>query len=108
MDNCFCVILSVALRKEFEVDSRFKDISRKLESLKENTKYVIICIDIVVFDAFRFFVEIVHSNTSNRLENLIIILIGCEIVIGIIGLVMHYMLSDHHDREEEKKERNSN
>lgn len=37
--HCYFILCS-ALRKEFEVDSRFKDISRKLESLKENTKYV--------------------------------------------------------------------
>lgn len=59
------------LRKDFELDYRFKDLSLKLDIVKDNS---------------RFFLEILHNQHSNRLEWMIILLISAELSIGIIGL----------------------
>ena len=60
------------LRKDFELDYRFKDLSLKLDIIKENTM---------------FFLEVLKNEKSTKLEWTIIILIATEIVIGITGLV---------------------
>lgn len=60
-----------ALRKDFEIDYRFKDLSLKLDIIKDDT---------------RFFLEVLHNNKSTKLEWIIIILIAGEMVIGILGL----------------------
>lgn len=60
-----------ALRKDFEIDSRFKDLSLKVDLIRENAQ---------------FFLDMVHNKESHRLEWIIIILIGVEIVIGLSGL----------------------
>jgi uncharacterized Rmd1/YagE family protein len=59
------------LRKDFELDYRFKDLSLKLDIIKENTM---------------FFLEVLKNEKSTKLEWTIIILIATEIVIGIAGL----------------------
>ncbi len=59
------------LRRDFELDDRFKDLSLKLEVVKENTK---------------FFLDILHNEKSKKLEWIIIILISAEIVIGLTSL----------------------
>jgi uncharacterized Rmd1/YagE family protein len=61
------------LRKDFEIDNRFKDLSLKLEHVKDNA---------------RFFLEILHNNKSTKLEWIIIILIAAEIFIGLTGLAL--------------------
>ncbi len=62
------------LRKDFELDSRFKDLSMKLDIVKENTQ---------------FFMEMLHNQKSSRMEVIIIVLIAIEVVIGISGLTSH-------------------
>lgn len=68
------------LRKDFEIDNRFKDLSLKLEHVKDNA---------------RFFLEILHNNKSTKLEWTIIILIGAEIIIGLSGLALASPLPPH-------------
>jgi uncharacterized Rmd1/YagE family protein len=65
-----------ALRKDFELDYRMKDLSLKLDIVKDNS---------------RFFLEVLQHQKSTRLEWIIIILIGVEIVIGIGGLAIDYV-----------------
>ena len=60
------------LRKDFELDYRFKDLSLKVDIVKDNT---------------RFFLEVLQNNKSTKLEWIIIILIAAELTIGCIGLV---------------------
>jgi len=59
------------LRKEFEVDQRFKDLSMKLDIVHSNS---------------RFFLEMLQNQHSNKLEWIIIVLIGAEIIIGVTSL----------------------
>ena len=65
------------LRKDFEIDHRYKDLSLKLEIVKDNT---------------RFFLEMVHNNKSMRVEWIIIYFIGVEIIIGVAELCATYGL----------------
>lgn len=60
-----------ALRREFEIDQRFKDLSLKLEIIRDNTKFCL---------------EMMHNQKASQLEWTIIILIAVEIVIGLLGL----------------------
>ena len=64
------------LRKDFELDNRYKDIALKLDIVKDNT---------------RFFLEILHNKKSTKLEWTIIILIAAEIMIGLTGLAMPFI-----------------
>ena len=50
---------------------RYKDLSLKLEIVRDNS---------------RFFLEILHNHKSTGLETVIIILIAMEMVIGLCGL----------------------
>ncbi len=61
------------MRKDFELDYRYKDLSLKLDIVKEDAQ---------------FFLEVLHSQKSNNLEWIIIWLIAIEIVIGLTGLSM--------------------
>ena len=62
-----------ALRKDFEIDYRFKDLSMKLQIIKDDT---------------RFFLEVLHNKKSTRIEVIIVLLIAGEMLIGCIGLGM--------------------
>jgi uncharacterized Rmd1/YagE family protein len=62
------------LRKDFEIENRFKDLKLKLEHVKDNAQ---------------FFLEVLHNNKSTKLEWTIIILIAAEIIIGLAGLAVH-------------------
>jgi uncharacterized Rmd1/YagE family protein len=66
------------LRKDFELDYRFKDLSMKLDIVRDNTQ---------------FFLEILNSEKSSKLEWIIIILIAAEIVIGVTDLSLHHFLN---------------
>ena len=57
-----------SLRKDFDIDSRYRDLSVKIGVVKEDT---------------RFFVEMLQSNQSERLEKIIILLIFSEIVMNL-------------------------
>jgi len=59
------------LRKDFEIDHRFKDLSLKLDIVKDNAQ---------------FFLEILQNRNSTRLEWMIIILISGELSIGLFQL----------------------
>lgn len=63
------------LRKDFELESRFKDLSMKLDIVKNNSM---------------FFMEMINSQKSSKLEQIIIALIAIEIVIGTLGLLQAY------------------
>ena len=65
------------MRKDFELDYRFKDLSLKLDLVKDNCK---------------FFLEILQNKKSTKLEWIIIILIAAEIGIGLIDLVKDKVL----------------
>lgn len=65
-----------ALRKEFELDYRFKDLSMKLEIVRDNT---------------HFFLELLNDARGSKLEWIIIILIGAEIVIGLTDLGLRHI-----------------
>lgn len=67
-----------ALRKDFEIELRYKDLSLKLDIVKDNTQ---------------FFLEILNNRQSTNLEWTIIILIAVEIVIGLCGLIPPGMLT---------------
>lgn len=60
-----------ALRKDFELDSRFEDLNLKLDIVKDNTK---------------FFVEVLQSKKSDQQEKVIIYLISAEIILSLIHL----------------------
>ena len=64
------------LRKDFELDYRFKDLSLKLDIVKENS---------------HFFLEILQNQKSNRLEWMIIGLISAELSIGVLGLLQPWL-----------------
>ena len=61
------------MRKDFELDYRYKDLSLKLDIVKEDA---------------RFFLEVLHTEKSTKLEWTIIWLIAIEIGIGLAGLSM--------------------
>jgi uncharacterized Rmd1/YagE family protein len=65
-----------ALRKDFEIDNRFRDLSLKLDIIKENTQ---------------FFLEMAHNQKSTKLEWTIIVLIAVEIAISITSHIVHYL-----------------
>jgi uncharacterized Rmd1/YagE family protein len=60
-----------ALRNDFELDYRFKDLSLKLDLVKDNC---------------RFFLGMLQGEKSERLEWIIIFLIAAEIAIGLAAL----------------------
>jgi len=60
-----------ALRKDFELDSRFEDLNLKIDIVKDNTK---------------FFVEVLQSKKSDQQEKVIIYLISAEIILSLIHL----------------------
>lgn len=62
-----------ALRDDFELDYRFKDLSLKLDIVKDNC---------------RFFLGMLQGEKSARLEWIIIFLIAAEIAIGLAALAM--------------------
>eukprot|EP01034_Spumella_vulgaris_P032246 gene32246-39817_t len=64
------------LRKDFEVDQRFKDLEMKIDLIKEDA---------------RFFSEVLQSQKSTKLEWIIIILITGEGLIGLTSLCMQFM-----------------
>eukprot|EP00596_Hydrurales_sp_CCMP1899_P004351 CAMPEP_0119049238 /NCGR_PEP_ID=MMETSP1177-20130426/63584_1 /TAXON_ID=2985 /ORGANISM="Ochromonas sp, Strain CCMP1899" /LENGTH=236 /DNA_ID=CAMNT_0007026209 /DNA_START=178 /DNA_END=888 /DNA_ORIENTATION=- len=64
-----------ALRKDFEIENSFKDISLKLDIVKNA----------------RFFLEMAHNQKSTKLEWYIIILIAVEILIAIEGKITHVL-----------------
>ncbi len=72
-----------ALRTDFELDHRYKDLSLKLDLVKDNA---------------RFFLDILNSEKGEKLEWIIIILIGVEIVLGLAGLYL-----DHYDKNLDKE-----
>eukprot|EP01034_Spumella_vulgaris_P046824 gene46824-58395_t len=74
-DADYCFTWEV-LRKDFEVDQRFKDLEMKIDLIKEDA---------------RFFSEVLHSQKSTKLEWIIIIIIAGEGFIGLASLIMEYM-----------------
>ena len=62
-----------ALREDFEIQERFKDLKTKVDLIKDNA---------------RFYLEMLHNKESNKLEIIIIVLIAAEIVIGLAGLAI--------------------
>ena len=72
-----------ALRDDFELDYRFKDLSLKLDIVKDNC---------------RFFLGMLQGEKSERLEWIIIFLIAAEIAIGLAALAMQKAeLDDSHE-----------
>jgi len=69
------------LREEFELESRYKDLSLKLN---------------IINDDARFFLAVLHHHKSTKLEWLIIALISGEMFIGIAGLAMQIMGAPPH------------
>lgn len=76
-DNADYYLTWEALRKDFEIDNRYRDLSLKLDIVKDNT---------------RFFLEMSHNQKSTKLEWTIIIMIGVEIVLSVVDLTVHYVL----------------
>jgi uncharacterized Rmd1/YagE family protein len=64
-----------ALRADFELDYRYKDLSLKLDIIKDNS---------------RFFLGVLESEKGTKLEWIIILLIAVEIVIGSLSLSLDY------------------
>ena len=62
-----------ALREDFEIQERFKDLKTKVDLIKDNA---------------RFYLEMLHNKESNKLEVIIIVLIAAEIAIGLAGLAL--------------------
>jgi len=73
-----------ALRTEFELDYRFKDLSLKLDLVKDNS---------------RFFIDIMKAEKGEKLEWVIIALIAFEVALGLTGLYL-----DHYEKKVEKEE----
>ncbi len=69
------IVLCIGLRKEFEIDFRFKDLSLKLDIIKDDA---------------RFFLEVLHNQKSTKLEWIIILLIAGEMGIGICSLAIQF------------------
>jgi len=61
------------LRKDFELDYRFKDLSLKLDIVKDNAQ---------------LFLEIIQNRNSTRLEWMIVLLISGELGIGCFQMYM--------------------
>lgn len=82
VQNLFLIViiylffLGLALRKDFEIDYRFKDLSLKLQIIKDDTQ---------------FFLEVLHNKKSTRIELIIVLLIAGEMLIGIAGLGIQYL-----------------
>ena len=75
-DNADYYLTWEALRKDFEIDNRYRDLSLKLDIVKDNT---------------RFFLEMSHNQKSTKLEWTIIVLIAAEIVIGITHMCLPFV-----------------
>eukprot|EP00300_Choanocystis_sp_HF-7_P018193 c19966_g1_i1.p2 GENE.c19966_g1_i1~~c19966_g1_i1.p2 ORF type:complete len:204 (+),score=58.83 c19966_g1_i1:1100-1711(+) len=60
-----------ALRTEFEIVDRFKAVDFKLNLVSQNCQ---------------FFLNVLHSQRSNRLEVVIIVLISFEVVLGLYSI----------------------
>ena len=65
-----------ALRQEFELDYRFKDLSLKLDIVKDNAT---------------FFISMLNTEKSEKLEWIIIVLIAAEVVLGITTLYVEHV-----------------
>jgi uncharacterized Rmd1/YagE family protein len=65
------------LREEFEIDARWDIMNTKTDYLQHN---------------MRFFVELLHSARSDRLEIIIIVLITLELLVGLTELYMNHAL----------------
>ncbi|KAL7544234.1 hypothetical protein ACHAWF_007612 [Thalassiosira exigua] len=63
--------LHEGMRKEFDLDERFRDIEFKLDLIQQNAK---------------FFLEVLHAQKSNTLEWVIIVLISFECVLMIMDM----------------------
>lgn len=63
-DNADYYFTWESLRKDFEIESRFKDLHLKLDIIKEDT---------------RFFLEMLHNKKTTQKEWMIIILIALEL-----------------------------
>ncbi|KAL7532510.1 hypothetical protein ACHAXR_004674, partial [Thalassiosira sp. AJA248-18] len=63
--------LHEGMRKEFDLDERFRDIEFKLDLIQQNAK---------------FFLEVMHAQKSNALEWVIIVLISFECVLMILDM----------------------
>lgn len=61
------------LRKDFEIDYRFKDLSLKLDIVKDNAQ---------------LFIEIIQNRNSTRLEWMIVALITGELCIGLVHIYL--------------------
>ena len=59
------------MREEFELKERFENLEFKLNLIQHNT---------------RFFIEILHNQKSDKLEWIIIVLIGFESVLMIMDM----------------------
>ena len=68
-----------SLRKDFELDHRFKDLSLKLEIVRDNTT---------------FFLEILNHQKSTKLEWIIIVLISAEIMISLAPYIPKVLLME--------------
>ena len=75
------------LRKDFELDYRFKDLSLKVDIVRDNT---------------RFFLEVLQNNKSTKLEWFIIILIAAELALGIIGLAQNEQHAQYEKKNNQK------
>jgi len=64
------------LRKEFELDARYKDLSLKINIINEDA---------------RFFLAVLHHRKSTVLEWMIVVLIAGEMAIGLAGLGLQVM-----------------
>jgi uncharacterized Rmd1/YagE family protein len=59
------------LKSEFEIEDRFENIEFKLDMIQQNAK---------------FFMEVLHNQKSNKLEWIIIVLIGVECVLMFMDM----------------------
>ena len=66
----------LGLRKDFEIEYRYKDLSLKLDIVRDNS---------------HFFLEMLHNQKATFLEWTIIILIAVEICIGLSGLALPFI-----------------
>lgn len=80
-------MLYIDLRLDFEIDSRYKDLSLKLDLVQENGKFI---------------VQILQNEKSTRMEQIIIFLIAFEVFLGLANLsdckvwVSNFVHSIHH------------
>jgi len=59
------------MRKEFDLDERFRNVEFKLDLIQQNAK---------------FFLEVLHAQKSNTLEWVIIVLISFECALMILEM----------------------